>query len=313
VISTRKPWLGWTLVIMSSLLFGLNASTTKAMVLAGFGPSFIVPFRSTATAVLALIVVLIVSPKALKITWRQLLPMAAFGVIGVAMMQWSYTNAVSRLPVGISLLIEYTSAIMLPLVNWLVFNKPAKRELWLGVAIAMVGLVLVSNFWNATLNSLGVLFAAMTAVFVTAYFLMAERIQLKRDLWSTLFYSMSFSAAFWWLVQPPKPTDIPDLNHVFNLGGNLTQTEVSGWVALAWMAVFGSFVPMAFNYLAVRHIDSNSMGLGSISEVVFAFIFGWLWLRESVNGIQLVGSLFVLAGMVVAQLATQRTMELTND
>ena len=313
MISQRKIWFGWSLLIMSSLLFGLNASTTKAMVLAGFSPSFIVPFRSTATAVLALIVVLATSPGSLKIAPRQLLPMAVFGVVGVALMQWSYSNAVSRLPVGISLLIEYTSAIWVPLVNWLIFNRSARRQLWLGVAIAMIGLVLVSSLWNANLDGLGLLFAAMTAVFVTVYFLLAERIQATHDLWSTLFYSMSFSAVFWWVVNPPSAGSLPDLNRVFNLGGNLTQTSVTGWVALAWLAVFGSFLPMAFNYLAIRHIDSNSMGLGSISEVVFAFAFGWLWLRESVTGIQLLGSVFVIAGIVVAQLSTRLGRDLVND
>jgi drug/metabolite transporter (DMT)-like permease len=177
----------------------------------------------------------------------------------------------------------------------------------------MVGLVLVSSFWNANLDSVGLLFAAMTAVFVTVYFLMAEHIQASRDLWSTLFYSMSFSAAFWWILNPPSAGALPDLNRVFNLGGNLPQTSVTGWVALAWLAAFGSFVPMAFNYLAIRHIDSNSMGLGSISEVVFAFAFGWLWLRESVTGIQLLGSVFVIAGIVVAQLSTKPGRELVND
>ena len=39
---------------------------------------------------------------------------------------------------------------------------------------------------------------------------------------------------------------------------------------------------------------------------VFAFLFGFLWLAESVTGIQLVGSVLVLIGILVAQRATAK-------
>ena len=307
--SPKKPWLGWTLVFASSLLFGLNASTTKVLVISGFSPDFIVPFRSTATAVLALVVVLAINPKSLKVSWRQLATLALFGVVGIAFQQWAYTNAVSRLPVGISLLIEYTSAVWLPLINWVFFNKLARRELWLGVAVAMVGLVLVSNVWSGSLDGLGLVFAALTAAFVTFYFLIAERVQATRDLWSTLFYSMAFSATFWWVVRPPAVGSVPDLNRLLSLGGNLAAVRIPGWGLVLMLGVMGSFVPMVLNYLAIRNIDSTSMGIGSIAEVLFAFLFGSLWLAESINGIQLAGSVLVLTGIIVAQLATRAPKE----
>jgi drug/metabolite transporter (DMT)-like permease len=301
---TRRPSLGWALIIASSLLFGLNASTTKVLVHAGFDPTFLVPYRSSATAVLALVAVLITNPRSLKVGLKELGTLALFGVVGLALMQWSYTNAVSRLPVGISLLIEYTAAIWVPLANWAIYKRKPARGLWLGVAVAIVGLLAVSSFWNAQLDPVGIMFAAMTALFVTFYFLIAEHTQSSRDVWSTLFYSMTFSAAFWWILTPPKPGSIPDLSHLIALGGNLAPAAYSGWVMLIWVGIMGSFVPMLLNYLAIRFIDTNSVGVGSLSEVVFAFLFGFLWLAESVTGIQLVGSVLVLIGILVAQRAT---------
>ena len=303
---TRRPTLGWTLILASSLLFGLNASTTKVLVGAGFDPTFIVPFRSSASAVLALCVVLALNPRSLKVGLRELGTLAIFGVVGLALMQWSYTNAVSRLPVGISLLIEYTAAIWVPLANWAIYKRKPSRGLWLGVGIAILGLLAVSSFWNAQLDPLGIMFAAMTALFVTFYFLIAEHTQSKRDVWSTLFYSMSFSAAFWWILTPPQPSSVPDLSHTVNLSGNLAAVALPGWSLLIWMGVLGSFVPMLFNYLAIRFLDTNSIGVGSLSEVVFAFLFGFLWLAESISGIQLAGSVLVLIGILVAQRTTSK-------
>jgi drug/metabolite transporter (DMT)-like permease len=38
--------------------------------------------------------------------------------------------------------------------------------------------------------------------------------------------------------------------------------------------------------------------------VVFAFLFGSLWLGENVSGIQLAGAVLVIAGIVIAQLSS---------
>lgn len=302
----RSASRGWVLILASSLLFGLNASTTKTLVNYGLNPTFLVPFRSTTAALLALVVVLLTNPKSLRVSIRQLAMLALFGVVGLAMMQWTYTNAVSRLPVGISLLIEYTAAIWVPLVNWALYKRKPKRGLWLGVAIAISGLLAVSSFWNAKLDALGLVFAFLSAVFVTIYFLLAEHTQSNRDLWSTMFYSMAFSALFWWIVSPPQLSEIPSMFSVVNLTHNLAFASVPLWVMLLWLGVMGTFVPMVFNYAAIRNLDTNAIGVGSLAEVVFAFAFGLLWLGESVTGIQLVGSLLVLIGIFVAQRATVR-------
>jgi len=305
VQSERNPNLGWFLTIASSLLFGLNASTSKVLVHAGFEPNFIVGFRSSATALLALVLVLFWNPRALRVTLRELPLLIAFGAIGITMMQWTYTNAVSRLPVGISLLIEYTSSVVIPLVNWLLFRKRAGRGIWLGIACAMIGVVIVSQFWSAVLDPIGLVFAFGAMLCVTFYFIISEHTQNTRDSYSTLFYTMLFSAIFWISLTRPSLADQPDLSAQLDLGGSLAGISVPMWAGLVWLGVFGSFTPMLLNYLAIRNLHSTGVGLASISEVVFAFLFGALWLRESISGIQFIGAVLVIAGIVMAQQSTK--------
>lgn len=300
----RNPNLGWALTIASSFLFGINAGTSKVLVHAGFSPNFIVGFRSTVTAVLALALLLVWNPKLLKVTMREIPMLIAFGVLGLAMMQWTYTNGVSRLPVGICLLIEYLASVVVPIVNWLLFRKKAGRGIWLGIALAMAGVVVVSQFWHATLDPVGLVFAFGAMGAATFYFIASEHIQKTRDSYSLLFYSMTASAVFWWTFVRPSLQDQPSLTENLNLSGNLSQVNVPMWFGLLWLGVFGSFLPMLFNYLALRHLHSTGVGLASISEVVFAFLFGALWLGENVSGIQLAGAVLVIAGIVIAQLST---------
>lgn len=296
--------LGWALIILSSLLFGLNASTSKVLVHAGFEPNFIVGYRSTSTALLALVLVLATNPKALKITWRELPMLILFGIVGLTMMQWTYTMAVSRLPVGIALLIEYTSAVAIPIVNWILFKKRSGKGIWFGIAFAMSGVLIVSQIWHSTLDPLGLAFAFGAMVCCTFYFLISEHTQSTRDSFSTLFYTMAISAVFWISLTQPKLGNQPPLDSSLSLSGNLANLTVPMWVGLVWLAVFGSFAPMLCSFLALRHITSTDAGLASISEVIFAFAFGALWLGEGISGIQLVGAVLVILGIVFAQRST---------
>ena len=300
----RNPNLGWALTIASSFLFGLNAATSKVLVHAGYSPNFIVGFRSTATALLALALLLAWKPNLLKVTWRELPMLIIFGILGISLMQWTYTNAVSRLPVGISLLIEYLASVGVPLVNWLLFRKKAGRGIWIGIVLAMSGVTVVSQFWHATLDPVGMAFAFGAMACVIFYFISSERMQKSRDSYSLLFYSMTASAVFWWIFVHPSLSEQPNPNANLNLTGNLAGLNVPMWAGLLWLGVFGSFVPMLFNYLALRHLHSTGVGLASISEVVFAFLFGSLWLGENVSGIQLAGAVLVIAGIVIAQLSS---------
>lgn len=70
---------------------------------------------------------------------------------------------------------------------------------------------------------------------------------------------------------------------------------------LIWIGAFGSFLPMLLTYLGLRNLGATAAGIGSTAEVIFAFLFGWLWLQEDISGIQLLGAVFVIVGIGIAQ------------
>jgi len=244
---------------------------------------------------------------------RELPLLIAFGVVGITLMQWTYTNAVSRLPVGISLLIEYTASVTIPIVNWLLFRKRAGRGIWLGIAFSVVGVLIVSQFWHSSVDPVGLAYAVGAMLCVTFYFIISEHTQTTRDSYSTLFYTMAISAVFWWALIHPSMADQPNLNAPLNLTGNLASVTVPMWAGLLWLGVMGSFLPMLLNYVALRHLHSTGVGLASISEVIFAFLFGAAWLGETITGIQGLGAVLVTAGIVVAQLSSAKATRLEKQ
>jgi len=303
-MNRRHPALGATYAITGAVLFGINASVSKIIIDAGVSPAQIVLFRSVITALLAALALLLTYRKGFAITLREWPKLIAFGVFGVALMQWSYSQAVSNLPVGIALLIEYTAIIWVPLVSMVWLKNRPPVQVWVGVGLVVVGLTVVSNlFGGSLLSPTGVIFAFMAAIFLTYYFIVGKELQNTRDTMSTLMYSMAISSLFWACI-PGWTEKLPNLDASVALLGPENQ-PIELWLALVWLGLMGSFVPMWLSYRAMHHLSSTAAGVASTSETVFAFLFGMLLLGENFTGTQLLGGVLVLSGIVVAQLAEQ--------
>ena len=307
--SQRKPGLGLALALTSSLLFGLNATTSKILVESGISPELMVIFRSAATAALAGAWLLVTNRSAFRVNLREWPSLIAFGIVGVGLMQWAYTQAVSRLPIGIALLIEYTAIVMVPLASWFLFKTRVGKGLWLGVALVLGGLAVVGKLGTSNLDPAGVLFAFLAAIFLTVYFIMGERGQRNRDAFSTLFYSMAIATVFWILVKHPSMSALPDLGSNITLPFLADSQTVPLWALVIWLGVAGSFLPMLFSYLALRHLTASAVGVASTSETVFAFLFAFVLLGEKFDGLQTVGGLLVIAGIVTAQISRSPKQE----
>ena len=306
---TKRPILGVIFALASVVLFGLNASTSKVTMAAGISPEELVIFRSLATALGAGIALALTRPKAFRVQPKEWKNLVLFGVFGVALMQWSYSNAVANLPVGIALLIEYTAIVIVPLVSLWLFKEKVLPRLWFAIVMVLGGLVVVSKIWDGGLNPVGVMFAVGAALFLSFYFLMGEHTLRSRDTLSTLFYSMSISALFWLMVTPWWNFDTSLFSKTVSLTGNLSQYELPIWALLVWIGIFGSFLPMLFSFLALTHLRATAVGVLSTAETVMAFVFGWAWLNERIDGLQALGGLLVVAGIVLAQTSRVKKQE----
>ena len=304
-VANRNPTVGITAVSFAALMFGFNASTVKIILGTEINPEQLVLFRTAITALIAGIVLLFTNKQAFKITKKELPVLVFYGVFGVALMQWSYSNAVSLLPISVALLIEYTAIVIVPLVSLLLFKEKVRPRLWFGIAAVLIGLAIVSNIWNSALNPLGVAWAIMAAVCLSIYFLIGEHTQRKRDAMSTLFYTFAVAAIFWAIMNLINPGKVIDINLEFNLGGNLSGISMPVWAGLLWIGIMGSFIPMLLDYIALGNLSATAVGVIATAETVFATVFAWAWLNESMTTLEVIGGLIVVAGIILAE--TSRT------
>lgn len=295
--------MGYLLALLASLLFGLNGSTTKVIVEAGISPAQLTFIRVTVIAILAGITLLLTNRAAFRIPGRQVLIMAVLGVAGVALIQWFYAVAISLLPVGIALMLEYSGVLLIALVARFVFKEKVKPRIWGAIGAVLVGMAIVAQIWASPLNELGVLAGILAAICLAVYFLVGERQVSSTSALSVCFWSMLFASIFWLIFSSWWQIEPSTLVEPTTLGGRLDSVTVPLWVVLLWNGVAGSFAPYLLSYLALSRLSATAAGIVSASEVIFAFTFAYFWLGETLESVQVIGAALVLAGIVTAQTA----------
>ncbi len=295
--------MGYIYALLSALLFGANGSVTKVVIEAGLTPAQQTFFRVAAAALIAGVWLAFTHRAAFRVTGKQLVVFAVLGIGGVALLQWFYATAVSLLPVGIALLLEYLAVLFVAVIARVFFAEKVKPRLWVAIALVLIGLALVAQIWASTLDPFGVLMGLLAAAALTLYFLLGERQVARTSPMTVAFWSMGFAALFWLLFSNWWQIDPELFVTPFSLGGALEAVVVPLWIPLIWNTVLGSFAPFLLSFLALKHLSATVAGIASSSEVIFAFVFAWLWLGEKLDALQLVGVAIVLLAIMLAQTA----------
>ena len=295
--------MGYIIGFLAALLFGSNGSVVKLVLSEGVTAAQMTFFRATATLIIAGVVLLFTDRSAFKISFKQLLTMAALGVFGVAMLQWFYALAISRIPVGIALLFEYLAVLAVAVIARFVFKEQVRPRLWVAIALVLVGLGVVAEVWNSSVDGVGMIFALIAAAAYTVYFLIGEHSLKGMNVLAMTFWAMLFASLFWAIFSGWQNMDYSIFSHQISLSGSLAAIYVPLWMPFLWAITMGSFVAFYLSFKALSLLSATTAGIIASSEVIFAFIVAWLWLGESLSFIQILGALIVTAGIVLAQTA----------
>jgi drug/metabolite transporter (DMT)-like permease len=300
----RRPAIGYAMVISAALLFALNGTVSKVVLQSGISPLELTQVRATGAFLAFALVLAFVRRDRLRLTRRELPYLIVFGIAGVALVQWLYFVSISRLPIGIALLIEYIAPILIALWAWAVFKETIRRRIWVALALAIVGLSIVVEAWSGiTLDGLGIAASLAAAVAYAVYVLMAERAVRWRDPASLTAFGFLFAGLFWAVVQPLWQFPVDRLDDTVSLLGHLERFSLPVWVLLLYVVVAGTAITFLLVTAALRHISATRVGIVAMLEPVAASAVAFLWLGESFGTAQLVGGAVVLTAILLAQTA----------
>lgn len=305
VSSTRTQAIGAVMYLVAAFLFALNGSVAKAQIEAGLSAAQVTEIRTLGCAVLLLIFLAITKPASLRVRKAEVPFLLLFGVLAYALTPFLFFLSVSLLPVAIAALLAFLAPVLVAL--WLRFVKKEAvgRGIWVALALVVGGLLLVSQVWSGmTLNPLGVFYGLLTAAALAAYLLLGEEGARRRDVMSLAFWGFAIATVFWSILAPwwNFPWDLMTTTTSM-LDGALTGIPV--W-SLVLLMIVVSVVPFVLVLMSLQRIGAQRGGILGTTEPVWAALIAFVLLGEVISPVQGLGGLIVLAGVIVAELASQR-------
>jgi drug/metabolite transporter (DMT)-like permease len=302
--STGSTGAGLLVALLSAATFATSGPFAKSLLETGWTPGSVVFLRIAGAAVLLLpptVHALRGRWHLLRTGWRQLL---AYGVAAVAVPQLAFFYAVDHLSVGVALLLEYLGLVLVVAWQCLVARRLPRRTTVVGIVLAVAGLVLVLDvFGGVRVDGIGVLWGLFAAFGLASYFLLSGH-AAEQPL-------PPLVLAGGGLVVGAVGFAVMGVAGLLPMTFRSESVELAGatlpwWVAIAELAVFAAATPYIAGIVATRLLGAKLASFVGLSEVMFAVLLAWVLLGELPRPVQLVGGLFILAGVVVVRSEEER-------
>lgn len=290
---------GLGLALTASLAFGLSGALARGLLDAGWTAGAAVLVR----VAIAAVVLAVPATLALAGNWRlvrdNLTMIAFYGAVPVAGTQLCYFYAVDHLPVGVALLIEFTSPVAVVLWLWWRRGQRPTALTAVGAAIAAGGLVLLLDVvGGGGLSLTGVLWALGAMLGAATYFVLsadatADLPPLTLAGGGLLIGAVALGLAGAVGVLPLRTT-AADVT--------FRTVTVPWWLPVAGLGVIATAFAYAIGITAVRKLGSRLSSFVALTEVIAALAFAWLLLDQVPRAVQLLGAALILGGVAIVKL-----------
>ncbi|MEU0565922.1 EamA family transporter [Nonomuraea sp. NPDC005983] len=295
-------YTGLAVAFVSACCFGFSGPMAKYLIAAGLAPIEAVWVRMAGAGLLLLAVLAVAKPSALRIPRSRLPFLVLYAVVAVAGVQSLYFVAITRLPVGVALLLEFMAPVMV--VLWVRFVRKVRlaRAAFVGAVTAVVGLAIVVEAWQGLrLDALGLVLGLLAGACCAGYFLMNDSFGDDVDPLGLIAWGMTGAAVV--LVPFSRPWNIPWQAFTVQAtpeGGHTL--PVLG--AYLWMVLIATVAAYILGVNAVRRLSAAVGATVASLEVIGGAVVAWALVGETLGLFQIVGGLIVLVGALLAQTAT---------
>jgi drug/metabolite transporter (DMT)-like permease len=300
-VSGSGRGVGLGLALLSAVAFGGSGVAAKPLIEAGLDPLHVVWLRVAGAALVML--PLAVRHRALLRRRPGLL--VGFGLLAVAGVQACYFAALSRIPVGVALLIEYLAPALV--LGWVRFvqKRPVTRAAAVGVVLAVGGLACVVEVWSGLgFDALGLLLALGAACCQVGYFVLSDQGSdagdEAPDPLGVIAYGLLVGAAVLTVLARPWTMDWSVLRGTASMDGR----PVAAVVLLAWIVLVATVAAYVTGVVSVRRLSPQVAGVVACLEAVIATVLAWVLLGEHLSAPQIAGGAIVLVGAFIAQSST---------
>lgn len=180
------------------------------------------------------------------------------------------------------------SVVIVPIMATLLLRRPPGRWAVAGIAVATIGLALLTLNADLSVQS-GDLWVLACAVAFALHIVVIARYSQRHDPVRLTLAQLVIVALF--ATVAAFVFETPRLN-----------LPVKTWAALAFMGVVATALVFSVQVYVQRFTTPTHTALLFSLEPVFAALFGWWWAGEQLGARALLGCGLILLGMIVAEL-----------
>jgi len=232
----------------------------------------------------AVVVMLLIRPKVVREISRRIAVRGTYLGIILAAAFLTQTIGLSFNTAATTGFITGLYVVIVPLLSWLMFRVPVAGRVWAGVALAFVGLALISiNDFGFELTQL---WALVGAILFALHFVVLAR-------WSPGLSSYALT-----LVQLCAATAVAWVGALVD--GYQPPTDLATWVAIAYTGILATALAYLVQTWAEARMDASRVAVILTLEVVFAALVA-VAVGQEVLALKTIfgGALIVLAMFVV--------------
>ncbi len=271
------PW-----ALATAAMFSIQLSSALALPLvATVGAAGTAWLRLTAGA---LIILLFTRPPLRSIRRSDLPALLGLGVAS-GLMSVAFLAAIDRIPLGTAVAVEFLG----PLTVAAVRSHNRRALAW--PALAMIGVVGLTEPWTGTIDPIGVGLAALAGIGWGAYILLTQHVGDQFAGVTGLSVTVPVAAATTAIVGVPQAAS------------HLTPGILAAALGLGLLHPVLTF---ALEMLALRRMTATAFGTLMAVEPAIGVLLGLLVLHQTPSITQIIGILLVVTAGVAAQLRGQR-------
>ena len=268
-------------LILVSIVWGSTFFLIKDTV-ATVNENLIVFVRSILAFLAMLVFVLVNKPK-LLLDNESVKYGLGLGVL-LALTYTSQTIGLKFTSTGHSAFITSSAVVVVPFILFIFYKlKPVKVDLY-AVAIVFVGLFLLTYDFETAINR-GDLITIITALSVGFHIVLAGRSVKKAQALPVVTYQF-LGAAIVSLAAWLFSDDIS------------LQMSPKAWYSLLYLGLIGTLFCYFVSVWVQKYVSSLKVAIVFSLEPVFAAVFGFIFLHEVLNFMELIGAAFILGGVI---------------
>lgn len=283
--NSAGPVPPWALAVTAMLSVQLSSALSVTLV-GSVGPAGTAWLRLSLGALAFLV---LGRPRLRSIRHSDIPALLGLGV-ATGVMITAFLTAIERIPLGTAVAIEFLG----PLTVAAIRRSTGRALAW--PALALLGVLLLSQPWNGAFDLTGVGFAGLAAVGWGAYIVLTQRVGDRFTGIKGLSLTIPVAAV------TAAAAGIPQAAAHFTLGAV---------AAAAGLAVLSPVLPYACEMLALRRMTPAAFGILMALEPAIGVLLGLLVLHQRPSITQLAGILLVVLAGAAAQPGGRRIAEPT--